>query len=369
MLRALYEEEFQESKPKYSKQSKFLSQGTTSEHFPKKPHFLLLDFVPDLIGLQSWEKLISSKCFAILKHRFVCKRNCMWLVLQGCSTQWLHEHFGEKTRNFIVSKIPVFPKSSYPLTNLWWSFLRNPIQLQMQFPIYESNLSETKVELISSGSYEKRERTFLEKSPVSKKLHFICCPNNHKFRCSEHDTEEWHSQAALTETQNTQFSKPLTVITSLTPILSRLPLHECSRAITSQGANTCMCWDPLDSITWGWYLCKEADILLNEWIKLMYENATGKRSRDTLCIQLCRTWKLRDWMAITEHLEVTGFVESCAKCCGTVEPLSQGDDACLIVSQGRIKQSLVSHVLTFPWLLNTLTCGFQGSHTPSTLHS
>lgn len=165
---------------------------------------------------------------------------------------------------------------------------------------------------------KKKKALVWKKTPVSKKLHFICCPNNHKFRCSEHDTEEWHSQAALTETQNTQFSKPLTVITSLTPIPPRLPLHECSRAIISQEANTCMCWDPLDSITWGWYLCKEGDILLNVWIKLMHETATGKRARDILCIQLCRTWKLRDWMAITEHLEVIDFVESCAlipRCC------------------------------------------------------
>lgn len=52
-------------------------------------------------------------------------------------------------------------------------------------------------------------------------------------------------------------------------------------------------------------------------------------------------------MEITENLEVTGFVESCAKGCGILEPLSQGTalhcDACLVCAQGRIKQSLVSH--------------------------
>lgn len=233
MLRALFEEEFQKSKPKWSKQSKFLSQGTADDHFPKKP-YLSLDFSPVLIGLQSWEKLISSKCCAILKHRFVWQRTCMWLVLQGCGTQLAHEHFGEERWNFIVSKIQVSPKSSYPLTHLLWSFIRNPIQLQRQLPKCESNLSETKVKLISNGRYEKREITCLEKknkNNQSKILHFTCCPNNHKFRCSEHDTEEWHSQTALTDIQ---FSKPLTTITSLTPILSRLPLRECSRAIISR---------------------------------------------------------------------------------------------------------------------------------------
>lgn len=60
-----------------------------------------------------------------------------------------------------------------------------------------------------------------------------------------------------------------------------------------------------------------------------------------------RTWKLRNWMEITEHLEAPGFVESCDKGCGNMGPLSQGaalhHDACLVCAQGRIKQSLVSH--------------------------
>lgn len=151
MLKALYEEEFQESKPKWSKHSKFSSQGTTAEYIPKKPYLLWLDFAPVLIGLQSWEKLISSECCATLKHGFVWQRICIWLVLQGSGTQWAREHFGEKTWNSTVSKIQVSPKSSYPLTHLSWSFVRNPIQMQRQFPKYESNLPETKVELISSG--------------------------------------------------------------------------------------------------------------------------------------------------------------------------------------------------------------------------
>lgn len=52
-------------------------------------------------------------------------------------------------------------------------------------------------------------------------------------------------------------------------------------------------------------------------------------------------------MEITEHLEVTGFVESCAKYCGIMEPLSQGAalhcDAYLVCAPGRIQGSLVSH--------------------------
>lgn len=100
-----------------------------------------------------------------------------------------------------------------------------------------------------------------------------------------------------------------------------------------------------------------------------------KKGPETPCVLSWlkyRTWKLWDWMEVTEHLEVTGFVESCVKGCAIMEPLSQGAalhrDSYLVSAQGRIKQSFVSHwipLLTFPWLPNTLTYGSSAVTLPA----
>ena len=166
----------------------------------------------------------------------------MWLAL--CVAWWSHVHFGEKTRNFNVSKVQVPPKSSYPLTQRSWSFGRNPIQLQRQFPKYESirdkSGADEQWKVWKKGKLHQHLLSW--KKAVPKKLHFIYVQTTiTKFRCYERDTEEWNRQAALTEAFKISRSFPSLSVWLVTQILSRLPLHECSRAMISQEANIRMC--------------------------------------------------------------------------------------------------------------------------------
>lgn len=89
----------------------------------------------------------------------------------------------------------------------------------------------------------------------------------------------------------------------------------------------------------------------------MCEIAREERTSDTLCFgwptyRTCTvTWKLREWMEITVHLEVIAqamrFVGTCAGECGRMEPLPQcvafHHEACLVCAAGRIKWCQVSH--------------------------
>lgn len=160
----------------------------------------------------------------------------------------------------------------------------------------------------------------------------------------------WHRgvrhQAALTDIQ---FSKPLTTITSLTQILSRLPLW----VLQSHNLTGSQHRYVLRSI--GQHHLRMVPLQgrrsLNEWMnKADAWDCHRKKAQRHLVYWSWlryRTWKLKNWMEITEHLEAPGFVESCDKGCGNMGPLSQGaalhHDACLVCAQGRIKQSLVSH--------------------------
>lgn len=222
---------------------KIFISGDHSWTLSQKPRLPWLDLAPILIGLQSWEKLISSKCCAILKHRFTWWKTCMWLALWGCVTWWPHVHFGERTGNFNVSKIPVPPKSSYPLAQRSQSFGRNHITSKGSS--LNMNPLEAKVELMSNGKYERRGSSTTislvgRKQCLRNSILSVVQTTITKFRCSEHDTEGWHSQAALTEafkiSSFPNLSPPL-----VTQIFSTLPLHECSRAIVSQETNTSTC--------------------------------------------------------------------------------------------------------------------------------
>lgn len=94
------------------------------------------------------------------------------------------------------------PKPSYPLAQRSQSFRRNHI------PGKGSSLNmnplETKVELMSSGRYERRGSSTTisllgRKQCLRNSILSVVQTTITKFRCSEHDTEEWHSQAAFTE--------------------------------------------------------------------------------------------------------------------------------------------------------------------------
>lgn len=147
----------------------FYPKGQQLNTFKKKPLSSLVRFCSSL----DWSSVVrEADLLKMLCHveAQVCLAKDLHVAaplrLWHSTWTWAHEHFSEKARNFIVSKIQMSPKSSYPLAYLSWSFVRKPIQLQRQFPKYESSLSETKVELISSGRYENRESTCLEKNSV-----------------------------------------------------------------------------------------------------------------------------------------------------------------------------------------------------------